>query len=224
MDSLFTVENFNKICFEIKSKLPKDTELSKEIQLEIVEKIKEFGGNTQNTIDYFVEVLRGKMIRNIIYNTKTVIISLEKYKTVYIESLRFNLKIFNVSKKIGCIEPGYYTMTSLSKELEYHNIEHRIIGSERRIVVNTEENEISEYFNNFRFINSFHYITIVIPQLNWKKEIPIKNNDFFSFSIDEAIKIPASSLFDNQLSILFSCDSRQLEPNEIFFNMIYELR
>ena len=224
MDSLFTPENFNKICQDIITGLPKDSVLSKEIKLEIVEKLKEFNGDIKLTVDYFIEFLNSRIIRNIIYNTKTVIISLEKYRFVYLESIRFTVKIFNIDKKIGIIEPGYYTIKTMQDELDFNGIKNRTLQSEQKIILNEQDSVLSPFFENFRFIDTFYYITVVIPQLNWKKEIPISNGNFYSFSIDELVKIPASSSFENKLNILFSCGSRQLEPNEIFFNVVYELR
>ena len=219
--SLLTPEWFDNICQKILLNLPKETVLSKETKIDIVKKITQFNGNVDEIVEYFSEELTKTSIRGIIY-TETNIISLRDYSKVYLDSLVFELKINNIVHKICDISPGYYNIKTMSKELEHLKVPFRVIDSEKRIVP-LENEELMKFFEIFRFINKFHYITILIPQLNWKKEIPIKNNSFFQFKIEEDIMIPKSSVLETKLNVIFLVDDRKLTGTEIFFNLLYEL-
>ena len=214
-------ENFDNTCKKIEEATKKV--LTSDIKIDIAKKITQFNGNQESVVDYFINELSTKTIRGII-DTKTNIVSLKDYTEIYLESLVFELKINNITHLIQNIQPGYYNIKTMSKELDFLKIPFRVVDSEKKIVImDTENVELSNFFQEFRFINRFHYITIIIPQLNWKKEIPIKNNSFFQFKIDETIKIPKSSILETKLNILFTVGETQLKATEIFFNLVYEL-
>ena len=191
-------EELKKIKQEIISFEEKNNKkMSKEEKIEFIENLKK----------------EKEIIQGIICKSQNHF-ELKKLKTFKIESLQFYYSPNNVSE----FPEGYFTCETLSdylKFLDYKNVFHCKSNHTVYYELNSEKKKIVLLPKDF-------YLTLVIPQLNWKKELPIIYSEVNAFELSEEITVPVSCISETNLNFFFKTpDSNIIKESEINFNIKY---
>ena len=148
-------------------------------------------------------------IEGILYKSQNHF-DLKNLTKLKIESIQFYYSPNNVSEFPN---EGYFTCESLKDFLIYKGKNAFYCKSNKTVYY--DETKIS-------IVPSVFYITLIIPQLNWKKEFPIVYSEINAFEISEEIIVPVSCKEETNISILFKTpDSKIIKDSEITFNIKY---